>query len=149
MWFDEHDKDKEHKLPFEIGQKTSHKYHNRLVLCDKCHGTGTDIDFAVGLGQHGNVPSYVEQTCPKCGGSGELTNIQIEELNAMPQIPVKSAFKVPDEFVVILVASGIGITFLHYAFLIAGKTSSLCDFLLFVIFIIISICLVAGSNVQQ
>jgi len=38
--------------------------------CMSCNGTGKAIDFAVGLGLEGLVPSYVEKECPYCKGVG-------------------------------------------------------------------------------
>jgi hypothetical protein len=39
-------------------------------ICMKCRGKGRIVDFAVGLGPTGLVPSYVEISCPACQGVG-------------------------------------------------------------------------------
>lgn len=36
--------------------------------CPKCNGKGTIIDFAVGLGPQGLLPSYAEIPCSLCHG---------------------------------------------------------------------------------
>lgn len=39
-------------------------------ICAKCNGQGSIIDFTVGLGPHGLLPSYAEIPCPMCHGQG-------------------------------------------------------------------------------
>ncbi len=39
-------------------------------FCMRCKGTGKVVDFAVGLGPAGLLPSYVEISCPECHGVG-------------------------------------------------------------------------------
>ena len=40
------------------------------VICGKCQGRGRVIDFTIGLGMHGLVPSYAEVLCDRCHGQG-------------------------------------------------------------------------------
>jgi hypothetical protein len=79
----------------------------RGVKCDKCKGSGIFIDFAVGLGHNGLVPSYVSQPCPKCQGDGFITPIEREEWRKVTTNPViqsdkyqieKDAFLIPDSY---------------------------------------------------
>lgn len=39
-------------------------------VCGRCQGRGYIIDYTIGLGPNGLVPSYVEVTCQDCCGYG-------------------------------------------------------------------------------
>lgn len=49
-----------------------HEYCWVDFRCGRCNGSGRIVDFTVGLGPHGMVPSYVNIPCVVCGGSGLL-----------------------------------------------------------------------------
>ena len=50
------------------GCKRGHCFVNEH--CMHCNGTGKVVDFAVGLGPEGLLPSYIEKECPHCKGVG-------------------------------------------------------------------------------
>ncbi len=59
---------------FWISKKLRDDDSSSTYCEDTCSdgGGGKKIKFTVGLGQHGNVPTYTEVSCPKRGGKGRV-----------------------------------------------------------------------------
>lgn len=53
-------------------QELNKKKPEAWVTCNRCGGSGKDIQIAIGLGQNKIEPAYVNQTCPACRGKGKV-----------------------------------------------------------------------------
>jgi hypothetical protein len=68
------------------------------MICPFCHGNKIeDIDFTIGLGNNGLVPSYVERDCFYCGGTGEVPDNKQVAIVKLPNR--QNEYLIPDSFI--------------------------------------------------